>query len=85
MADVLLADRTISATDVKRKGIAAFETDNGAPVAVMKNNRPEYYVLSAALYAQFVEALEAAEDADLNRIADSRRDQPRVTVSLADL
>jgi PHD/YefM family antitoxin component YafN of YafNO toxin-antitoxin module len=85
MADVLLADRTISATDVKKRGIASFETDNGSPVAVMKNNRPQYYVVEAGLYAEMMEALAAAEDAELVRVAEARRHQPRVRVSLADL
>jgi PHD/YefM family antitoxin component YafN of YafNO toxin-antitoxin module len=85
MADVLLSDRTISATDVKKRGIASFQTDNGSPVAVMKNNRPQYYVVEAGLYAEMMEALEAAEDAELLRLAEARRHQPRMRVSLDDL
>jgi len=85
MADVLLSDRTISATDVKKRGIASFQTDNGSPVAVMKNNRPQYYVVEAGLYAEMMAALEAAEDAELVRLAEARRHQPRVRVSLDDL
>jgi antitoxin StbD len=85
VAEVLLADRTVSATDLKRHGVAAFQTDDGSAVAVMANNRAAYYVLPAALYAELLETLEAAEDAELNRMAEVRRDQPRVRVSLADL
>lgn len=85
MSGVMLADRIVSATDLKRRGVASLEEGGDHPMAIMKNNHATHYVLRADVYAQVLERLEAAEDAELNRIADVRRSEPRRRVSLADL
>lgn len=85
MADLMLADRTVSATDLKRKGMSSLPADHDGAVAIVKNNRPTHYVLPAQLYEALLARLEEAEDAELNRIADSRVGEPRHRVTLADL
>jgi len=85
MASVMLADRMVSATDLKRRGVASLEEGGDHPMAIMKNNNATHYVLRADVYAQVLAKLDEAEDAELNRIADARMKEPRRRVSLADL
>ena len=83
--DTMLADRTVSATELKRKGVGSLETGHDGAIAIVKNNRATHYVLPAATYERLLQRLEDAEDADLNRIADTRAHEPRRRVTLADL
>jgi len=49
--------RTIAAQDIKRRGIAAVdEALKEGPVHVIKNNRPQYVVVSEERYQDLLEA-----------------------------
>ncbi len=53
--------KTIAAQDIKRRGISAVdEAIKEGPVHVIKNNQPQYVVLSEERYRQLVEAEEEA-------------------------
>ncbi len=55
---------TIPAQEIKRRGIGAVdELLAHGPVHVIRNNRPQYVVLSEARYRDFVEAEDAAYEA----------------------
>lgn len=57
---------SVPAQEIKRRGIAAVdEALTQGPVHVIRNNRPEYVVLTAEGYE---ELLEAQEEAALGRI-----------------
>jgi antitoxin StbD len=85
MADLMLADRTVSATDLKRRGLASLPKEDTGPVAIVKNNRATHYVITAAVFERILARLEAMEDAELHRIADARMNEPRHRVTLDDL
>ena len=52
---------TIPAQDIKRKGISAVdEALEKGPVHVIKNNQPQYVVLSEVRYQELMEAHEEA-------------------------
>lgn len=62
----------IPAQEIKRRGIAAVdEALTQGPVHVIKNNRPQYVVLTEESYR---ELLEAQQEAALSRIKSSLED-----------
>ncbi|GJQ59012.1 MAG: prevent-host-death protein [Candidatus Scalindua sp. AMX11] len=64
--------RAIAAQDIKRRGIAAVdEALKEGPVHVIKNNRPQYVVISEERYQ---ELLEAEDEAYMARIKASLED-----------
>ena len=64
--------RSIAAQDIKRKGITAVdEALKDGPVHVIKNNRPQYVVISEERYQ---ELLEAEDEAYIARIKASLED-----------
>lgn len=63
---------TVPAQEIKRRGITAVdEALAQGPVHIIRNNRPEYVVLTAEGYE---ELLEAQEEAALGRIKASLED-----------
>ena len=64
---------TLAAQEIKRKGISAVdEALKEGPVHVIKNNQPQYVVLSEERYRELLESEDAAHNA-------------RIRESLADL
>ncbi|MCE0734510.1 type II toxin-antitoxin system Phd/YefM family antitoxin [Halomonas sp. G15] len=78
----ILATTTASISELKKNPMATVAAGEGFPVAVLNRNEPAFYCIPAAVYEELLEKL---EDAELNRIADERRDQPEISVSLDDL
>jgi len=63
---------TVPAQEIKRRGIAAVdEALTQGPVHIIKNNRPQYVVLTEERYSELIEAL---EEATLARIKVSLED-----------
>ncbi|MEK7261519.1 MAG: prevent-host-death protein, partial [Pseudomonadota bacterium] len=53
--------KTIPAQEIKRRGLSALDKDlKEGPVHVIKNNRPQYVVLSEERYQAFIAAEEEA-------------------------
>ena len=64
--------KTIAAQDIKRKGITAVdEALKDGPVHVIKNNRPQYVVVSEERYQELIEA---EDEAYIARIKASLQD-----------
>jgi PHD/YefM family antitoxin component YafN of YafNO toxin-antitoxin module len=64
--------KTIAAQDIKRRGISAVdEAMKQGPVHVIKNNQPQYVVLSEERYRDLVEA---EDEAHLARVRASLED-----------
>ena len=62
----------LPAQEIKRRGISAVdEALTKGPVHIIKNNQPQYVVLSEAAYS---ELLEAQEEAALARVRSSLED-----------
>lgn len=78
----ILATTTASISELKKNPMATVAAGEGFPVAVLNRNEPAFYCIPAAVYEELLEKL---EDAELYRIADERRDQPEISVSLDDL
>jgi antitoxin StbD len=69
----ILADTSISVTELKK---------NPIPVVVLNHNKPVFYCVPSEMYEALMDKL---EDVELNTIADARVGQKLVKVSLDDL
>lgn len=78
----ILADATVSVTELKRNPTAVIEAAKGEPVAVLVHNRTSAYLVPAATFEQLLDRLEDAELAELVR---SRAGEPTVKVTLDEL
>ena len=64
--------KTIPAQEIKRRGLSALDKDlKQGPVHVIKNNRPQYVVLSEERYQAFIAA---EEEASFARVRESLED-----------
>lgn len=82
MPKPILADVAISITELKKNPHAAVLSGEGFPVAVLNRNEPDFYCVPAAAWEELMDRL---EDLELNAIADRRREEESVEVSLDDL
>ena len=82
MAHAIFSDMTASVTELKRDPMGTASAGDGAPVAILNRNEPAFYCVPADMFADMMERL---EDAELNAIADTRTDEPAVSVALDDL
>ena len=80
--DTILANATVSVTELKRNFSSILRAADDQPVAVLNHNRPEAYLLSAAHYERLMAYLEDLEDARLVR---ERQSGPFVEVTLDEL
>ena len=82
MAKEILADVSVSIAELKRDPHAAAFSADGFPVVVLNRNEPDFYCVPAETWEHLMERL---EDAELNAIADERRDMKSIEVAVSDL
>lgn len=80
--ETILADSSISITELKRNPSAVIEAADGESVAILVHNKPSAYLVPAATYQRLLGRLEDLELAELVR---SRAKERRVKVALDDL
>ena len=80
--EAILADASVSITELNRNPSAVIEAADDAAVAVLVHNRPSAYLVPAATYQRLMERIEDLELAELVR---SRRGEKRVRVTLDEL
>ena len=80
--DNIHSSLTVSVTELKRNFATVLASAHNTPVAILKHNKPEAYLLSARHYEELLEML--ADAADRNIVAE-RMNGPFVEVSLAEL
>jgi len=80
--EAILADASISITELKRNPSAVIEAADGEPVAVLVHNKPSAYLVPAETYKRLLERLEDLELAELVR---ERSGEKRVKVKLDEL
>jgi len=78
----ILANKTISVTELKRNFAEVLRQADDEPVAVLNHNRPEAYLLPAEVFERLINQLEDLEDAEIVR---KRESGPFIQVSLDDL
>ncbi|MFA7606992.1 MAG: type II toxin-antitoxin system prevent-host-death family antitoxin [Rhodocyclaceae bacterium] len=80
----VLADFSVSISELKKNPSALLSQANGSPIAVLNHNKPAAYLIPAETYEALMDML---EDYELARLVEERRgskDQA-ITVSLDDL
>lgn len=82
MASLVLAEMTASVSELKKNPMGTVAAGEGAPVAILNRNEPAFYCVPAKAYEAMMDRL---EDAELNAIADARKDEPVIKVALDDL
>lgn len=65
----VLANLSVSITELKKNPTAVIREAKGDPVAILNNNRPTAYILPAETYEAIIELI---EDQHLGRIATQR-------------
>ena len=78
----VFADTCVSVTDLKRNYTKILQQSQDQAVAVLNHNRPEAYLLPAALYERLLDMVDDAKDARLVR---ERGNGPFIEVSLNEL
>jgi len=78
----ILADVSISITELKRNPSAAIEAADGESVAVLVHNRPSAYLVPADTYKRLLDRL---EDFELAGLVSARAKERRIKVKLDEL
>jgi antitoxin StbD len=82
MTSLVLAEMTASVSELKRNPMGTVAAGEGGPVAILNRNEPAFYCVPAKAYETMMDRL---EDIELNALADARKDEPVVKVTLDDL
>lgn len=78
----ILAESSISITELKRNPSAVIEAADGESVAVLVHNKPSAYLVPADTYKRLLDRLEDLELAELVR---ARAKERRIKVKLDEL
>lgn len=82
MTNMILSDMSASVTELKKNPMLTVAAGEGFPVAILNRNEPVFYCVPAKAYEALMDYL---EDLELNAIANSRKGQATIRVSLDDL
>lgn len=80
----ILANLSVSVTELKKNPTALLNAANGEPVAILNHNKPAAYLVPADLYEKMLDLIEDLELADLVRERQKQKDQA-IRVELDDL
>jgi antitoxin StbD len=80
--EIILADATISITELKRNPSAVIEAAGDESVAVLVHNKPSAYLVPAATYKRLLDRL---DDLELAELARARAKERRIKVTLDEL
>ena len=80
--EAILADTSVSITELKRNPSAVIEAADGESVAALVHNKPSAYLVPAAAYKRLLDRL---EDLELGELVCARAKERRVKVKLDDL
>ena len=78
----ILADATISVSELKKNPMAAVASAEGFPIAVLNRNQPAFYCVPAKAYEALMDKL---EDMELAETVRQRMDEDSVKVLIDDL
>jgi len=80
----VLADFSVSISELKKNPSSLLAQASGSPIAVLNHNKPTAYLIPAETYESIMEMI---EDYELGKLVEERRGEraQAVTVSLDDL
>jgi antitoxin StbD len=82
MPHTILAEVTASISELKRNPMGTVAAGEGFPVAILNRNEPAFYCVPAKAFEAMMDRL---EDIELNAIADTRKGQEEIEVSVDEL
>ena len=82
MTTRILTEAAVSISELKANPMKVALSANGDPIAVLNRNEPAFYCVPAETY-EFL--MDHVEDLELLAIAESRRNETTIKVSLNDL
>ncbi len=82
MTNTILAETSASISELKKNPMGTVAAGEGFPVAILNRNAPVFYCVPAAAWEVLIDKL---EDLELNALADARREQREVAVTLDEL
>ncbi|CAN7623966.1 type II toxin-antitoxin system Phd/YefM family antitoxin [Pararhizobium sp. LjRoot238] len=82
MPHTILAEVTASVSELKKNPMGTVAAGEGFPVAILNRNEPAFYCVPAKAFEALMDRL---EDIELNAIADSRKGQQEIEVSIGEL
>lgn len=82
MPHTILAEVTASVSELKRYPMGTVAAGDGFPVAILNRNEPAFYCVPAKAFEALMDRL---EDIELNTIADARKGQKEVEISIDEL
>ena len=82
MTHAILASTTASVTELNKDPMNTVAAGEGFPVAILNRNEPVFYCVPRKAYERIIDML---EDMELNAIANARKGQKRIRVTLDDL
>lgn len=80
--ETILAERSVSITELKKNPGTVIEAAEDEAVAVLVHNKPSAYLIPAEAYRRLMERL---EDLELGELVRDRAKEPRIKVTLDDL
>jgi antitoxin StbD len=80
--DQILADASISISELKKNPSAVIEAANGFPVAILNRNTPSAYLVPAAAWEALMDYL---DDMELVEIVRQREQEEEIEVKLEEL
>ena len=82
MTSTILAETSASISELKKNPMGTVAAGEGFPVAILNRNEPAFYCVPARAWQALMDKL---EDVELNAIADARKHQREVAVTLDEL
>ncbi|MDA3787960.1 MAG: plasmid stabilization protein [Desulfobacula sp.] len=82
MTNLILTEITASVSELKKNPMGIVAEGEGFPVAILNRNKPAFYCIPAKAYEILLDRL---EDLELNALADTRKDQAEIVVTLDEL
>lgn len=82
MTDQIYSEVTASISELKKNPMAAVDSGEGFPIAVLNRNKPAFYCVPAAIYEAMLDRL---DDQDLVTIVKDRGAEPSIRVDLNEL
>ena len=82
MPSLILTDTVASITELKTNPMGIVNSANGEAIAILNRNEPAFYCVPTAVYEYL---MELADDAELAKIVEARRNDETVEVNLEDL
>ena len=82
MAHAILTSTSASVTELKKDPMNTVAAGDGFPIAILNRNEPVFYCVPREAYEALMDKI---EDLELNAIANSRRGQKTVRVTLDEL